>query len=50
MDLMERISDAFSGEETGETTQYECSRCGARYDRLRTPCEECGSDVMVPLE
>ena len=30
--------------------QYECSRCGETYQRPVTPCEECGSDVMVPLE
>jgi len=30
--------------------QYECSRCGETYERAVTPCEECGSKVMVPTD
>lgn len=50
MGLREQIASMLSAEEDGDTAQYECDRCGARYDSLRTPCEDCGSDVMVPLE
>jgi len=50
MGLRQRISDVLSAEEAEGSAQCECDRCGATYDRPETPCEACGSDVMVPLE
>jgi rRNA maturation endonuclease Nob1 len=50
MGLRDRISDALSGEGSRTGNRYKCERCGAEYERLRTPCEDCGSDVMRPLQ
>jgi len=51
MDLAKRLGQILPGStERRQEEQYECNRCGETYETPSTPCEECGSDVMVPLE
>jgi len=50
MDLTRRLGQLLPGS-TGnhEEEQYECNRCGETYETPSTPCDECSSNVMVPL-
>lgn len=51
MDLTDAIRDVLpvSSETESSTPDYRCERCGATYEYLATPCEQCGNSVLSEL-